>query len=81
MALSKDPDSGPALPLQAPGQAGGAVDLAQAAAGQFDVAIATARKALSVEPAASNADFADEINTRIELYEQGKPYVKGSAVE
>ena len=57
------------------------VAIAQAAAGQFDVAIATARKALSVEPAASNADFADEINTRIELYEQGKPYVKGSAVE
>ena len=50
------------------------VAVAQAAAGQFESAAKTARKALSVEPAAGNARYADEIRARIELYEQHKPY-------
>ena len=57
------------------------VAIAQAAAGQFDAAAATARRALSLAPAASNAKYADAIRARIQLYEEGKPYVKGLGVE
>jgi tetratricopeptide (TPR) repeat protein len=48
---------------------------ALAAAGQFERALATARNALALDPA---ADAAEGIRERIELYRRGRPYVAGT---
>ena len=48
--------------------------IAQAAAGQFEAAIASAKQALTLEPAAHNQRIADEIRAKLKLYEQKKPY-------
>lgn len=48
--------------------------VAYAAAGQFNNAIATAEKALTVAKAAGQNSIIQEIRNRLELYKAGKPY-------
>ena len=45
-----------------------------AAAGRFEEAKETAKKALSIAKSSGRADLAGEIQERIKLYEAGKPY-------
>ena len=45
-----------------------------ASAGQFDRAVETARRGLSLPSAAEADPLAREIRSRLELYQQGKPY-------
>ncbi len=47
---------------------------AQAEAGRFPEALATARKALELARQQHNQALADTLRTRIALYEAGKPY-------
>jgi len=47
---------------------------AYAETGQFDKAVATARKAIRLARATGNAALAAKLQKRLSLYEQGKPY-------
>jgi tetratricopeptide (TPR) repeat protein len=47
---------------------------AYASAGEFDKAIAIAQKAFDLAATARKKKLADEIETRLKLYKQGKPY-------
>ena len=63
------------------GGAGDAVQLdtlaaAQAQAGQFDAAAATARRALDLARASQPPQLASEIQRHIALYEMGQPYIE-----
>lgn len=48
---------------------------AYAAAGNFEKAIETALKAIELARSKGNDDLADKIQTRLDLYRQGKPYL------
>ena len=47
---------------------------AQAAAGQFDHAISTARRAMTMAHDAGHSALAEQVKQRLQLYEQGKAY-------
>ena len=88
--LATDPDAGVRDPLEAVGLAERAAELtgrqeikpldvlaaAYAAAGRFDRAVDTARAALDRALALEQADTADQIRQRLQLYLQNRPYLQ-----
>lgn len=48
---------------------------AQASAGRFEQAVATAQRARDLAAARGQNDFARQIDTRLQLYQSGKPFV------
>ena len=50
---------------------------AHAAAGNFELAVATADLAISLARQAGNQKFAEILQSRLDLYRQGKPYIDG----
>jgi cytochrome c-type biogenesis protein CcmH/NrfG len=47
-----------------------------AAAGQFDRAVTTAQTAIALASAAKNSTLSKQINVRLQLYRQSKPYIE-----
>ncbi|MBN1516198.1 tetratricopeptide repeat protein [Candidatus Sumerlaeota bacterium] len=55
-----------------------ALAAAYAAAGDFDKAVATAQKAISLADAAGQPDLAEDFKSRLQLYQSGKPFYESS---
>jgi tetratricopeptide (TPR) repeat protein len=56
------------------------LSVAYAAAGRFDEAIKTARKAVSLATSANQPQLAEEIESHLRLFEAGRPYLENATI-